>query len=75
MAKTRVGRRDGSQSVGNGLALTLCTDERIILTNTIHIDIEMLSHLESEPVLRRLLSLSPGAKEFAANMMKKYLNR
>lgn len=32
-------------------------------------------NIESEPVLRRLLSLSPGAKEFAANMMKKYLNR
>ena len=28
-----------------------------------------------EPVLRRLLTLSPGAKEFASNMMKKYLNR
>jgi len=26
-------------------------------------------------VLRRLLILSPGAKEFAQNMMKKYLNR
>jgi len=38
-------------------------------------DAEMLSHLESEPVLRRLLILSPGAKEFAQNMMKKYLNR
>jgi hypothetical protein len=35
----------------------------------------MLSHMESEPVLRRLLNLSPGAKEFASNMMKKYLNR
>jgi hypothetical protein len=38
-------------------------------------DAEMLSHVESEPVLRRLLVLSPGAKEFANNMMKKYLNR
>ena len=38
-------------------------------------DAEMLSHAESEPVLRRLLTLSPGAKEFADNMMKKYLNR
>jgi hypothetical protein len=38
-------------------------------------DAEMLSHTESEPVLRRLLNLSPGAKEFASNMMKKYLNR
>jgi hypothetical protein len=38
-------------------------------------DAEMLSHVESEPVLRRLLNLSPGAKEFANNMMKKYLNR
>jgi hypothetical protein len=38
-------------------------------------DAEMLSHTESEPVLRRLLNLSPGAKEFANNMMKKYLNR
>jgi len=38
-------------------------------------DAEMLSHAESEPVLRRLLILSPGAKEFANNMMKKYLNR
>ena len=36
---------------------------------------EMLSHVESEPVLRRLLTLSPGAKEFASNIMKKYLNR
>jgi hypothetical protein len=38
-------------------------------------DAEMLSHAESEPVLRRLLNLSPAAKEFANNMMKKYLNR
>lgn len=38
-------------------------------------DAEMLSPEESEPVLRRLLNLSPGAKEFASNMMKKYLNR
>jgi hypothetical protein len=38
-------------------------------------DAEMLSSAESEPVLRRLLVLSPGAKEFASNMMKKYLNR
>jgi tripartite-type tricarboxylate transporter receptor subunit TctC len=38
-------------------------------------DAEVLSSAESEPVLRRLLTLSPGAKEFAANMMKKYLNR
>src|SRR6266850_807365 len=38
-------------------------------------DAEMLSHGESDPVLRRLLILSPGAKEFAQNMMKKYLNR
>ena len=38
-------------------------------------DAEVLSHMESEPVLRRLLILSPGAKEFAQNMMKKYLNR
>jgi hypothetical protein len=38
-------------------------------------DAEMLSHAESEPVLRRLLTISPGAKEFADNMMKKYLNR
>jgi hypothetical protein len=38
-------------------------------------DAEMLSPAESEPVLRRLLSLPPGAKEFAGNMMKKYLNR
>jgi len=33
-------------------------------------DAEMLSHAESEPVLRRLLNLAPGAKEFAQNMMK-----
>ncbi|HEV8724904.1 MAG TPA: hypothetical protein VGW77_30175 [Candidatus Binatia bacterium] len=38
-------------------------------------DAEMLSSAESEPVLRRLLNLPPGAKEFASNMMKKYLNR
>jgi EAL domain-containing protein (putative c-di-GMP-specific phosphodiesterase class I) len=38
-------------------------------------DAEMLSHAESEPVLRRLLNLAPGAKEFAQNMLKKYLNR
>ena len=38
-------------------------------------DSEMLSHAESEPVLRRLLNLPSGAKEFANNMMKKYLNR
>src|ERR1044071_8241492 len=38
-------------------------------------DAEMLSHAESEPVLRRLLTISPGAREFADNMMKKYLNR
>jgi len=35
----------------------------------------MLSHAESEPVLRRLLILPPGVKEFAQNMLKKYLNR
>jgi tripartite-type tricarboxylate transporter receptor subunit TctC len=38
-------------------------------------DAEVLSSAESEPVLRRLLTLSPGAKEFASKMMKKYLNR
>jgi len=38
-------------------------------------DAEVLSSAESEPVLRRLLTLSPSAKEFASNMMKKYLNR
>ena len=38
-------------------------------------DAEILSHSESDPVLRRLLVLPAGAKEFASNMMKKYLNR
>ena len=38
-------------------------------------DAEMLSSAESDPVLRRLLNLSPAAKEFANNMMKKHLNR
>lgn len=38
-------------------------------------DAEMLSPAESEPVLRRLLNLTPQAREFANNMMKKYLNR
>jgi hypothetical protein len=38
-------------------------------------DAEMLSSAASAPVLRRLLNISPSAKEFANNMMKKYLNR
>jgi len=38
-------------------------------------DAEILSAAESEPVMRRLLNLPPGAKEFANQIMKKYLNR
>jgi len=38
-------------------------------------DAEVLSSAESEPVMRRLLNLPPAAKEFANQIMKKYLNR
>jgi len=38
-------------------------------------DAEMLSPAESEPLLRRLLDLSPAARDFANQMLKKHLHR
>lgn len=38
-------------------------------------DAEMLSPAESEPLLRRLLDLSPAARDFANQLLKKHLHR